>query len=221
MESTLGKKKDIYDELLEEITQLKILPGETIKENDLSERFRVSRTPLREILKKLEIEGYLKVMPRYGTKVTLINPDSVNQVLEMRIQLESKVYKELLLSITEAQISELEKELEDQFDAFMKGDVDRFWLLDNRFHSLIFHYASKDFWWEIIKKYEAHYMRYRWLAMKEDKNIEILYIQHKNLLSIIKERKIELIESELKAHIGFCMEKLPLLKHKYPEYFTA
>lgn len=212
-------KFEIYKELLSEIVRLVIKPGEFIKENDLSLRFNISRTPLRDILKRLESEGYINVLPRHGTQVTLIDPLSVKQMLEMRIQLETKVQKELLFLLNEKQIEELKNSLTQQEIALKEGNLERFWELDNGFHESLFSYAGKALWWDIIRKYEAHYMRYRRLAMADDKNFELLLIHHRNILNTIVDRRIEDIEPQLLSHVGFCMDKLPMLIYKYPEYF--
>jgi GntR family transcriptional regulator, rspAB operon transcriptional repressor len=215
----LNTKELIYSELLSEIVKLKIKPGEFIKENDLSLRFKISRTPLREILKRLEAEGYLTVLPRHGTKVTLIDPISVRQMLEMRIQLETKVQKDLIFNLTLKDIETLGECLKSQETALTDKDIELFWELDNQFHERLFSLAGKSLWWDIIRKYEAHYMRYRRLAMADDNNFELLYIHHKNILKSITERKIEEIEPQLLSHVGFCTEKMPVLLYKYPEYF--
>lgn len=209
----------IYSELLSDIVKLKIKPGEFIKENDLSLRFKLSRTPLRDILKRLEGEGYLTVLPRHGTKVTLIDPNSVRQMLEMRIQLESKVQKDLIFNLTNKDIDTLNECLLNQEKALEDKNIELFWELDNKFHEMLFSLAGKSLWWDIIRKYEAHYMRYRRLAMADDKNFELLYIHHKNILKSIADRKIEEIEPQLISHVGFCTDKMPILLYKYPEYF--
>lgn len=218
---SVGKKEDIYNQLLSEIVKLKIKPGEFIKENDLSARFMISRTPLRDILKRLEIEGYLCVLPRYGTKITLIDPISVKQMLEMRIQLESKVQRDLIFNLSEKDVAELEGFLLMQEESLVSQDIEKFWQLDNDFHEALFRMAGKALWWDIIRKYEAHYMRFRRLAMADDKNFELLYFHHKNILKSIVERRIEEIEPQLISHVGFCTEKMPILLYKYPEYFKT
>lgn len=217
----IARKEEIYNQLLFEIVTLKIKPGEFVKENDLSIRFMISRTPLRDILKRLEIEGYLNVLPRYGTRITLIDPDSVKQMLEMRIQLETKVQKDLIFNLSDNDVVQLEECLLKQEESLVSQDIEKFWQLDNDFHAALFRMAGKSLWWDIIRKYEAHYMRFRRLAMADDKNFELLYIHHKNILKSITERRIEEIESQLISHVGFCTEKMPILLYKYPEYFKT
>lgn len=214
-------KDNIYEILLEDITLLRYKPGDFLKEADLSSRFNVSRTPLREVVKRLALEGYIQVLPRHGNKVSLIDTDIVKQMMEMRVVLETAVEKQLAFSISPEQLSTLREIMKKQEDAVAESDSEAFWLLDNEFHEKLFLYAGKSVWWDTIKKYEAHYMRFRKLEMTDNTNYELLYIHHKNLLKNIIERRIEEIEPSIRTHVGTCLERLPVLMDKYPSYFKG
>ncbi|MGI9423830.1 MAG: GntR family transcriptional regulator [Hyphomicrobiaceae bacterium] len=86
-ESTL--KERVYREVRELILVGKILPGDPLRERDLSEKLDVSRTPLREALNRLEREGLAIAMPNKGFRVAEINPDMAAELLELRFMLEA------------------------------------------------------------------------------------------------------------------------------------
>jgi DNA-binding GntR family transcriptional regulator len=215
----LDNKDKIYNELLNDIIKLKYKPGEFIKEADLSIRFNISRTPLREVIKRLALEGYIQVIPRHGNKITLIDTNSVKQMMEMRILLESKVYRNLIFKLKNEDFQEFELELIEQAKKLDIGNVDEFWEEDNHFHQRFFELDGKEIWWETIRKFEPHYMRFRKLEMTDSTNFDLLYVHHKNIVKILEERKIEDIEPILRSHIGFCLERMPILLDKYPSYF--
>lgn len=215
----LDKKIKVYQLLLDDIINLKYLPGEYIKEEELSSKFNMSRTPFREILKRLAYEGFIEVIPRHGNRIALIKAEAVKQMAEMRILLESEVVRELIIKILPEELEVLSKILSKQNEAIDKADNTMFWELDNLFHSKLFEIANKTIWWDIIKQYEANYMRFRRLEMTNNTNYDLLYIHHKNIMGVIKDRKFEAVLELLSAHVGQCVNILPILKDKYPLYF--
>lgn len=221
MKKEIANKDYIYDTLLADIISLKYKPGEFIKEADLSLAFNISRTPLREVIKRLALEGYIQVIPRHGNKVTLIDTDSVRQMVDMRILLEAGVLKDLMLKIRAEQLAELHQILDKQSEVLNSGSVDDFWESDNNFHKRMFELDGKELWWKTIRKFEPHYMRFRKLEMTDNTNFDLLYVHHKNILKTLEERKIEDIEAILRSHIGFCLARMPILVDKYPLYFKT
>lgn len=213
-------KLKIYEVLLDDIVHLKIVPGEFIKEVELSERFNLSRTPMREIIKKLALQGYIDVLPRYGNRVSMIDTESVKQMVNMRILLEAEVHRNLALNIKPEQMELLSSIIEKQEKLYYGDNLDEFWELDNIFHYTLFEYAGKKLWWNTIKTNEAHYMRYRRLEMLDNSNYELLYYQHKEILDAIKNRKFERFREIMENHVGACIVKLNMLQEKYSQYFS-
>ncbi|MCY9421621.1 GntR family transcriptional regulator, partial [Bacillus paralicheniformis] len=68
-------RDQIYQMLKEEIMKFRLVPGELISEKEISERYEVSRTPVREAFLQLSREGLLEVYPQKGTRVSLIDLD--------------------------------------------------------------------------------------------------------------------------------------------------
>lgn len=213
-------KNKIYEILLDDIVHLKIAPGEFIKEVELSESFNLSRTPMREIIKKLALQGYIDVLPRYGNRVSLIEVESVKQMVYMRIILEAEVHNILALKIKPEQIDVLSNIIEEQKKSLSGNNIDEFWELDNTFHHTMFAFAGKKFWWTTIKTNEAHYMRFRRLEMIDNTNYELLHYQHKEILDSIKQRSFENFRSNMENHVGACIGKLSMLQEKYSQYFS-
>lgn len=214
-------KEEIYETLISDIIYLRYKPGDMLKETELSARFNVSRTPLREVIKELALEGYISVLPRHGNKVSLIDADNVAQIVEMREVIETAVEKQLIYTLTEEQRKTLQDILDSQAVAIETNDTGAFWELDNKFHQTMFCFAEKPVWWDTIKRYEAHYMRFRKLEMTDNTNYELLYVHHKNILKNIVDKNIAAVEPAVVAHVGHCLDRLPVLIDKYPSYFKA
>lgn len=220
MEATAYTKEGIYVQLLDDIINLRHKPGEYIKEHDLADRFGLSRTPVREVIKRLALEGYIKISPRAGNSVTRIDIRHVRQMMQLRVVMESKVLIQLA-STVDVSLGSLYTQLEQQQNMMGRADLtEDFWQADNLFHKTLFDLAERDIWWQVLEQFEPHYMRYRKLDMTDSNQIELLYVHHKNFMHIIEEKRIDEIEDILKSHIYCCVDRIPVLLEKYPQFFT-
>lgn len=214
-------KDNIYNFILDDIINLQYKPGEYIKENDLASRFNLSRTPVREVIKKLANEGYVKIVPRHGNIITKIDVNHVRQMMQMRIILESKVFS-ILINTDSLNMKNIYDILDRQKNIVEDTkSAEEFWQLDNQFHKSLFDLARRDIWWQMLESFEPHYMRYRKLDITDANKIELLYIHHKNLVLDIENKRLNEIEDILKSHVYCCIERIPILLEKYPAFFTG
>ena len=75
----------VGETLKQEILDLRLKPGQMISENDVCDRFGVSRTPVREALRLLQEQGFVETVPYRGTYVTLLSLDNIKQMIYMRV----------------------------------------------------------------------------------------------------------------------------------------
>ena len=86
----------VYETLKQEILDLRLKPGQMISENDICERFGVSRTPVRDALRLLQEQGFAETIPYRGTYVTLLSLDNIKQMIYMRVAVETMVLRDFL-----------------------------------------------------------------------------------------------------------------------------
>lgn len=86
----------IFDMLKQEILSLELKPGQAISENEICSRFDVSRTPVREALRRLQEQGFVNTIPYSGTYVTLLNLDDIRQMIYMRVAVELMVMRDFM-----------------------------------------------------------------------------------------------------------------------------
>ena len=86
----------VYETLKQEILDLRLKPGQMISENDICERFGVSRTPVRDALRLLQEQGFAETIPYSGTYVTLLSLDNIKQMIYMRVAVETMVLRDFL-----------------------------------------------------------------------------------------------------------------------------
>lgn len=98
---------DIYRQLKDLILSFVFYPGARVTENELADRFHVSRTPVREALQRLAAEGYVTILPKQGCFVRDIDIDEVNQYYEVRIGLELRALELACLTMSDSQLNKL------------------------------------------------------------------------------------------------------------------
>jgi len=100
---------DIYRAILERILFFKYPPGRILNENLLAQEFGVSRTPLREVLNRLEWEQLVNIIPRTGTIVTEIEFQKMTQVFQIRLEIEEMAGRLAAQQVTEDQLEKVDK----------------------------------------------------------------------------------------------------------------
>ncbi len=112
--------RDIYEDLLQEITVGTIRPGEYLSETSLVKRFQASRTPIREALVHLHKEGLLQKGPHRGYQVTEVSVESVRELFQLRLILEPAAAKMAARSVSPqkslAELTEISRKMENALD---------------------------------------------------------------------------------------------------------
>ena len=134
----MSKATSIKDLIYENIYS-GILAGEfpvntILNEKALTERYAVSKTPVREALVQLCSEGILQNIPRYGYQVTPVTPKEIHEVCELRIILEMAAFEKTISNLTAEQLRQLETQVETARAQKDERDVRKQWQLNLDFH---------------------------------------------------------------------------------------
>lgn len=117
----MPKKADqIFIALRDRIVYLEYLPGALLSEKELCEEFKVSRTPLREAIRKLEDMGLVKSIPRFGTYVTAIDINEIRCAFEVKKKLEALAGALAARRISKDKLEEL-RSITEQVEAYPEG----------------------------------------------------------------------------------------------------
>ena len=119
------------------IESRELLPGQRIGEAEMSVRFQVSRTPVREAFRILESEGYLTHSPRCGVIVKELESDEVVEVFEIRSHLEQLMVRKVVERISEKELARLNALADEMAACGVPLEETTFHRLDNAFHSLL------------------------------------------------------------------------------------
>lgn len=129
--------KRIYSELHDRIILLHYPPGTVIRETDLAEEFGVSRTPIRQVLQRLQFEGLVETRNAVGTIVTEFDLEGLKDAYEVRMKVGEWVGELATRSYTGKDIQEMEALLNRTRDLLESRDADEYWRIANEIHQLL------------------------------------------------------------------------------------
>ena len=208
----------VYSSLRNSILNLNLVPGTVVSENDISLRFKVSRTPVREAFIALSKEALVTVIPQKGSMVSLIDIARVEQEFFLRENLESAALKLFLASYDSSHLAELERCIELQYEACEGKKYERFLQYDNQFHKTFFN--DQIVAWEVVENLSGHYQRVRLLTIWLLDITTDLVKEHELLLQAVKDRDSERAMTLLESHIHKLNTEEAMLKRLFPDYFT-
>lgn len=217
----LYESDKIYEVLYENIINIKLEPGTLMSEKEISQKFNVSRTPVREAFIKLSNIGLVDIIPQRGTSVCKIDLKRVKEERFLREAIEIAVIAEFVKTCTESDIVEIEANIKKQELALKEQDYASFMNLDDEFHYLFFKLSNKKRCYEATRSFYGHYHRIRYMSMYITGVTSKLINQHKSIIEAIKTKDIEKTQEKLKDHLRKIMVEESQLKEKFPNYFLS
>lgn len=214
MNEYLPLRDVVFNTLRTAIITGEFAPGERLMEISLAERLGVSRTPVREAIRKLELEGLVVMIPRRGAEVARITEAGLKEVLEVRCALE-ELAVELACKRSDSKSLQQLKEAHQNFvDAVKKGDTLEITNQDEAFHECIFEMTHNKRLVQMVNNLKEQMFRYRMEYVKDGSYHEELIREHEQLLTAIG-KKDEVTAREIMKHHIQNQEKMILLQiHK-------
>ena len=209
MESSFGVKIDeylplrdvVFYTLRQAILRGELKPGERLLEIRLANKLGVSRTPVREAIRKLELEGLVKMVPRRGAEVAEITEKRVRDALEVRRALEELAVQLACERISNEELEELKKAEEHFSQVLGKVDLVEVAAADESFHDVIFKATDNDRLTQLLNNLREQIYRYRLEYLKEESYHEILLQEHQQILERISDRDKEKATEAIDRHI--------------------
>jgi DNA-binding GntR family transcriptional regulator len=214
-------QESVYTALRKIIITLNLLPGTAISEKEISLKYGVSRTPVREAFIRLSQEGLVRVIPQRETLVSLIDFKRVQQEFFLREQLELAIVELFISRGKDTDFSELETLLEKQERAAEKSEYINFIHYDDAFHHTLFEVADQYLAWEVLETMSGHYYRVRLLSVWISGIAKNVIREHRDILSALKRKNLEEARSLLTAHLPELDNEGPLLRERFPDYFVS
>jgi len=195
------KREQAYQCLRDAITFGKFKPGERVVEKDISEMFHLGRTPLREALRQLQMEGFIDVLPNRGAFVRKVSAEDLEQVYDVLAVLEGHAVESSVASMDPAAIREL-KGIEKAMASAAKEREFKEWLDHNsRFHAIFQQVTGNAVLSGSIGNLRRQTYRYRGLALSIPGHIDEYLSDHKKILEAAEQGKAERAGKAMRRHV--------------------
>lgn len=175
----------VFNTLRQGILTGELKPGERLTEIHLANRLGVSRTPIREAIRMLELDGLVTMMPRRGAEVARISTQDLRDVLEVRKVLESLATKLASERIDEESSEKLKIAAMKFIDATKTGDVTRIAKADVEFHDVILQASGNRRLVQMVNNLAERIYRYRLEYIKDKKHHEQLIVEHALIMKYV------------------------------------
>ena len=191
----------VFNTLRQAILKGELKPGERLMEIQLAEKLGVSRTPIREAIRKLELEGLVLMIPRRGAEVAKISHKSLQDVLEVRGALEELATDLACQRIDEEQLAALH-EAEDRFKKAVATSTEmEIAEADEAYHDIIYNATGNKRLIQMINNLREQMYRYRLEYIKDEAQRGTLINEHEKILEAIRIRDIIRAKALMKEHI--------------------
>lgn len=191
----------VFETLREAIIGGILKPGERMMEVQLAEELGVSRTPVREAIRKLELEGFVVMIPRKGAYVAGISLKDIADVFEIRSSLESLAAALAAERITEGELEELERILVRKAEVIVENDLEELIKVDTLFHATLYKASRNEKLVQIINNLGEQIQRFRSTSLATPGRMQFALEEHKKIVEAISERNITLAQTLAQEHI--------------------
>ncbi len=206
----------VFDVLMSAIMQGQLSPGERLLEVQLADEMGVSRTPVREAIRRLELEGFVVMVPRKGAYVAGLSINDVEEVYEIRTVLETLAVRLAAQRMQPADYAQLDELSEKMRATWQEGNVDNWVSLDASFHELLYKFSRNERLVAMMNNIMEQLSRYRIISLA---NVEVRHnslSEHQELIEALKRHDSEAAATAVAMHIENTKQSLiNMLKAKF------
>ena len=201
MNEYLPLRDVVFNTLRQAILKGELKPGERLMEIALAERLGVSRTPIREAMRKLEQEGLVVMIPRRGAQVANITEKDLNDVLEVRIALENVAIEKACARMTEEEMRRLWLAAKEFEHTIAEGNLVKLAEADVAFHEVIYQASDNKRLIQVLNNMREQIYRYRVEYLKDENNYPTLMKEHKDIVEgLVRKNKMQ-VTATMHQHV--------------------
>lgn len=208
-------RRKVYDYLREKLLSGEIPPHEHLIEAKIAQEIGTSRTPVREALHNLELEGLIESIPRVGYVVKPISEEEVEEICEIRRVVEELAAQWAIEKARDRLIEELGKNVAVSEEKVSGGDVMAFVELDSQFHEIIARFSDSQRLLELAQTLRRHMLRYRIQSIYLSDNVLRAIDGHRGILEAIQKRDLTEVKRAIQNHLQ--QSKKDILRYAFKE----
>lgn len=191
----------IFDRIREDILNDQYATGSKIIEAKLADELGVSRTPVREALKQLELDGLVENIPNRGVVVKGISKQDISDIYTIRQAIEGIAATWCVERITDQEVQEL-KEIFDLMEFYtFKKDVEKISELNTRFHEVIYHSTKSRYLEHVLKDFQIFIKSTRNKSLKSEGRLDEALEEHRRIIEAIMAKDVEAAKSSIAHHV--------------------
>lgn len=201
MDEYLPLRDVVFNTLRQAILRGELKPGERLMEIQLANKLGVSRTPIREAIRKLELEGLVLMIPRRGAEVAQITEKSLRDVLEVRRALEELAVQLACLRMTPEDVTKLKYAATEFENVLGDEDITVVAEADVAFHDVIYLATDNERLISLLNNFREQMYRYRVEYLKKKEFHKKLLKEHQEIIRAIENGEAELATKITSEHI--------------------
>lgn len=199
----------VFSDLERAIINGEYSDGDSLNEIKLSQHYGVSRTPVREALMQLELEGLVAMIPNKGAQVIGMSAKDIDDIYTVRIRVEGLAARLCAENAGEDELAALEKIVDLQDFYLSRGKTEPLWKLDGEFHNTIFDCSRNRPLRSMLSSFHSYIGRARSVSMQAPGRAEQSVAEHRAILSAIANRDGGEAERLMTEHIVAARRNLP------------
>ncbi|MCK5811434.1 MAG: GntR family transcriptional regulator [Clostridiales bacterium] len=200
-------REQVFTKIEEDIINGRYKAGEKITENMLSNDLGVSRTPIREAIRQLELEGLVETIPNKGIVVTGVTKEDIEDIYEIRELIEGLAARKSALKMGEDELERLQEIIDLQEFYTMRDDIKGLVRMDSEFHKLIFKGSNSKTLKNILSMFHHNLKKARHDSFSKEFKQEILE-EHKLIYKAISDKDSKLAEKLTNLHVKNAKKRL-------------
>ncbi len=198
---TISLAEQVFDRLEKDILSGVYPRGEVLTEMRLCADLEVSRTPVREALRRLEQEHIIEISGK-GIVVLGVTEDDLRDIYDIRLEVEGFAAVRAAQNISDEEIQNLREVLELQEFYVLKKDAERIRLMDSRFHELVYRYTHSTVYFDTLMPLLKKVQKHRKKSVENNSRAQASLDEHREIFAAISARDTDKAEKAMLKHVA-------------------
>ncbi|QIB70021.1 GntR family transcriptional regulator [Aminipila butyrica] len=197
----------LFSKLQKDILQGKMRSGEKLTEQSICDKYQVSRTPVREALRQLEMEGLIETIPNRGAFVIGFSPQDMADMYELRKAYEVQAVKWAIQRITDEEMEDLEETFEFMEFYTQKNDIDKMLNINTGFHQLIYTASHNRMLQHVLSSYQIYIKHSRRPTPYPENYLAEVLEEHRAIFEAFQNKDVEAGALAMTKHMEKSMSR--------------
>lgn len=208
----------VFEHLRELIVTIALEPGTVLARQQLADYFKLSTTPIRDALLRLEEERLVDIYPQHLTRVSAIDLASARQAHVLRLSVEL----EMVHQLAERRPAQLDGALDDlivrQRQALERDDLENFTRIDLEFHRTLYQAADISDLWQLVRRLSGNLDRLRRLHLPLNSKAQRILADHSDIATAIAAGNSAQARDAVRRHLSGTLSQINALREQYPDF---